>query len=242
MAWLLAALLSASLQDAPEGVVESDARLDAALQDLSAAWLEGDFDLIARRADAALAIIESSDCPMRSDAAVAAAMGAIAGWSEGVEYTPGYLHWVASTVNTRLDVLPEPVWELSELEKSEPGERRREDALFARSPYRHVGLDRRCAEPVLDPELLLAEPRQPTEVFVALRWRSADDRRRWRDSRLVYAFPASEGAAISAQIIALRDQGGRLEASTVRRFDPCSRFIVDRYAYVEVCRDPAPEL
>lgn len=245
MSWLAALLASLSVQSDVAASEVDEAHLQEALQALSAAWLEGDFEQIKTRSDDAVALIEASDCPLRSDAAVAAAMGAIAGRSDGAVYHGGYLYWVASTVDAQLNVLPEAVRELSDLEKTEPGERYREDHQFARSPFRSGALERDCAETVLDPALLLAEPRQATKVFVALRLRPGRRSTPWRNSDLVFAFPSQEGEALAAQIRELDGRGWTTDASQVRRFDPCSHFRRDGDAYVNyvrLCREGAEPL
>lgn len=242
MSWLAALFVALSVQADAAASDMDEASLQEALQDLSAAWLEGDFELIKTRSDVAVAMIEASDCPLRSDAAVASAMGAVAGWSEDAVYHRGYLHWVASTVDAQLNVLPDAVRELSALEQSRPGDRYFEDYQFANSPYRNSALRRDCAETVLNPALLLAEPRQATKVFVALRLGSGRWPTRWRNTRVLYAFPAQEGEALAAQIRELERPGrssGRLQ---MRWFDPCSRFLTRGDAYVSVCREGAEQL
>ncbi|TGY88582.1 hypothetical protein E5163_12280 [Marinicauda algicola] len=204
---------------------------------LEAAWRAGDLHEVSHVADETLRLIEADDCPWRQDAALVAAMGFVAGHQEGPSST-GYSAFVADRVSDAFpDVLPDALLAVVTEAQAEPGEYVALDYRFARSPYLDPPRDTACAGARLDPALLIGEPERASSVIVAL-WVGEDERVPAGRAELLYAYPASAGAAVLAE---LRASGALLRSFQpvhVYALDPCASLQVGVGEYLRLCRVP----
>lgn len=222
------------------GVQPGEAAITTELDGLRAAWRSGDVMEIAERAEAAVAAIENSACPLRADAAIAGAMGGLASYMSGTPGVPGYSFWVADQVNAELDVLPEMVRRLAELAKTEPGGAIGLDDEFLASPYLDTGaLATSCADAELDPALLTQEPQEATALILAFYWPRDMSRTYYSRAELIWAYPALEGAALFRELQEHRSDYPANEGVEVRVFDPCIRLPGRNYEYFDICREGA---
>ena len=118
-AFFIAALL---LVQPAGNAVEAELSIEAELAGLDQAWRAGAFEDAYAHARAAVTLINASDCPLRSDAAVAAALGGLSARASG-QGGGGFLFWTADQVDQRLLVLPAPIASTVQDQRTEPGER-----------------------------------------------------------------------------------------------------------------------
>ena len=211
-----------------------------ALQDLEVAWRNADFDAVGDLAVDAMALIEASECPWRSDAAVAAFMGGVGSYAQNAA-RPGYLFWVASRVDRHAGVLQSAQAQVADGLKSGPGARVDEDQLFIASVYRNDPAPADCATRQLDPDLLSYEPSNPEAVFVVTTWPQVRRRVRWSRGRYLYAYPEKAGRQLASQVISQDGFSYILRTMEPRLFNPCSRFTVDNLTSQSVCWEPDAE-
>lgn len=213
--------------------------LEAELDGLEQAWRAGAFEHAVEHATNALDVIEASDCPMRSDAAIAAALGGFSSLAVPGRYS-GFLFWKAGQVDGRLSVLPEPIVSIVEEMSADPGAAHAYDDDFLRSVYfEPQTLATDCAQARLDPELFFAEPVNAQAVIVAARWSRDYDMAPWRRAKFVYAFPQGEGRALFERLQGERSGFMVQQGVDIRIFDPCLFLPGPDYEYFQICRDGA---
>jgi len=220
----------------------ADASLDAELDALAEAWRSGAISEAARHAVSALAMIEDSSCPLRADAAIAAAIGGLANSARETLGSPGYLFWVAHAVDARLGVLPTEIAETVEALRDTPGADVRQDRHFLHSAYRRVDeLEPGCAPARLDPELFTVEPDAPEAVIAAIEWPRHGDSMAWTRAELLFAYPRIEGLQLMERLGAMEGRVRPYATHRVLVFEPCETFSNADLGVVRLCReDPAP--
>ena len=221
---------------AQAAVSPSEADIGEALGVLEAAWIEGDFDAFALAGRDAVDLIEQSNCPMRQDVTIAAFMAGVGARRSRVQASSTYLFWVASETDKRFEVLGIAARAVADAQRGSPGQSIRDDVSFMRTPYRTASHEIGCADNVLDPALLSAEPRNPSRVFVAIGWPREEGEQIRRTGRFVYGFPGEEGEALAAQIIDSDERvtpGARVSAYV---FDPCAILGRRDYNVDNICR------
>lgn len=233
--WAVAVLV---LQSPAESAAGTEAAIQAELAGLEAAWRAGALEAAHERAGAAVRLIEASACPLRGDAAIAAALGglsAAAGHGEG-----GVLFWVADQVDQRLSVLPAALATLAADRRSEPGEAPGHDDYFIRSAYLDPdALTPGCAEAQLDADIAFAEPADAEAVILAVRWPHDYSAPRWRWADFVFAYPNAEGRALFEALEDRRSTHSVNRGVDIRIFDPCLALPGPDYEYFELCREGA---
>lgn len=233
--------LTAALLALSGGVAESRS-LEGELDALAHAWRSGSLTAAARHAVSALDLIEASACPLRSDAAIAAAIGGLANSGDQRFGPPGYLFWVAHEVNSRIDVLPSEIAESAIALKTSPGADVREDAYFLASAYRRIdGLEDDCAPARLDATLFTSEPDAAEAVIAVIEWPRYRDSLRWSSVQMLFAYPRDEGAQLVERIGAMDGRVRPQGRHRVLAFEPCETFSNADLGMVRLCReDPAP--
>lgn len=235
------ALLTAAvllLQSAGDAV-DPEQAIEAELAGLDQAWRAGAFEDAYAHAREAVTLIDASSCPLRSDAAVAAALGGLSARA-GSLGSGGFLFWIADQVDRRLSVLPGPIPSLVHGQRIEPGERPGLDDDFLRSAYLDPdALTPGCAEPQLDPDIFFAEPASAEAVLIAVRWPRDYSEPLWRRAELLFAYPGGEGRDLFEQLREQRSTFSVNRGVDIRVFDPCLALPGPDYAYFEICREGA---
>lgn len=232
--------IAAFLLVQPAGnAVEAELAIEAELAGLDQAWRAGAFEDAYAHARDAVTLINASDCPLRSDAAVAAALGGLSARASG-QGGGGFLFWTADQVDQRLLVLPAPIASTVQDQRTEPGERASLDYNFLRSAYLETqALNAGCAVARLNPDIFFAEPAHADAVIIAVRWPRDYSMPRWRRADLVFAYPAAEGRALFEPLRERRTTFPVSRGVDIRIFRPCLSLPGPDYEYFEICRDGA---
>lgn len=216
-----------------------EVRISTALEGLQANWLDADFSATAEAATAALQLIEASRCPWRQDAAIVSFMGGVTGSEYSLAAEPGYMFWVATQVNDRLDVFSAPLQSVAEAHASVPGLDISLDQMFIQSAYRRATMSEACPEPQLDPQILFADVEARGDAFIAFGMPSHRSRSGSAPESVVYAYPPRAGGQLGNSVIEAGDWKSLEDEIAILTPGPCAVYFIEDYVRVEVCLDDA---